>query len=98
MTQSLFPEGPRQSPFKFDLRIDNKTRTDVDLGELGGQTKATAEIRGNSLITYIHNKDTGVLFLTATRTVDLSNPDKMIYTTRHLPSNVALISTFNRKN
>ena len=46
-----------------------KTQTPVELGELGGSTLAEAHFEGNSLVTHIHNKETGEHFLTATRTV-----------------------------
>ena len=36
---------------------DNVTRTDVDLGELGGFYYATCEFKGNSLVTYFRATD-----------------------------------------
>merc|ERR1712142_135016 len=77
-------KGPRAERFDFKLVINNSTRTNVDLGALGGPTKATAEIRGDTLITYIHEIPSNKLFLTASRTVDRRNRNKMTYVTRHL--------------
>merc|ERR1711951_160219 len=63
-------KGPLATRFQFDLVSDFATRTQVDLGELGGKTLAKAKFEGNKLITHIHNKKTGVHFLTATREMD----------------------------
>ena len=68
----LLSEGPLATRFQFDLVSDFATRTQVDLGELGGKTLAKAKFEGNKLITHIHNKKTGVHFLTATREMDAS--------------------------
>ena len=43
--------------YSSEVVPDNVTRTDVDLGELGGLYYATCEIRGNSLITYFRATD-----------------------------------------
>jgi len=92
-------KGPYASEFKFKLVPNNSTRTNVNLGELGGATKATAEYVGsNTLMTYLRDVADGLkLFLTANRTVDPLDTDHMIYTTHHLPSNTKLISHFYRQ-
>ena len=43
-------DGPLKKESNFKLTIDNMTLTDVDLKRLGGLTKATSAIVGNSLI------------------------------------------------
>lgn len=90
-------KGPYATPFNFALTTDNRSFSDVDLGELGGLTDATAEIKGNSLITYLRKKGTGKIFMTATRTINPENPNEMIYVTKHLGSGVALTSIFDRR-
>ena len=66
----LVSEGPYATPFKFHLVTDNRSRSPVDLGsDLGGKMDATAEIRGNTLTTFLKKKGKSQLFMTATRTI-----------------------------
>ena len=79
---------------------DNVTRTNVDLGELGGFYYATCEFKGNSLVTYFRATDEqknviddtiDVIEVIATNTVDPETPDKMIYTLKDVASGEKLI-------
>ena len=79
---------------------DNVTRTDVDLGELGGFYYATCEFKGNSLVTYFRATDEqknviddtiDVIEVIATNTVDPETPKKMIYTLKDVASGERLI-------
>ncbi len=64
---SCFPEGPNAEVFEIHLVADNKTITQVDMGELGGVRPATAEFKDDSLITYLYNDK--VIDILATRTI-----------------------------
>ena len=46
---------------------DGRRASDVDLGQLGGKTVATARFEGDTLTTYLRKK--GKLFMTAKRTI-----------------------------
>lgn len=69
-----FLEGPYATKYNFLLYPDLRTVTDVDLGQLGGKTDATAEIKGNTMITYLRKKGKRNVFMTAKRTI---NPGKV---------------------
>jgi len=87
-------KGPYATQFEFDLVHDYATQTGVDLGELGGQTRAKARFESNKLVTHLFKN--GNHFLTAIREMDLENPNHMIYTTKHIGSGVSLVSQFYR--
>lgn len=89
-------KGPRSEVFAFDLVTDNRTTTNVDLGALGGPRLATAEIKGNTVITYLHKPEDNVIDMIATRTI-LENPDVMIYKTKDLPYGYEMVSVMNRQ-
>ena len=72
---------------------DNQSRTNADLGSLGGPRKARAELKGNSLITYLHKLDNDVVDVTATRTIDPLKPNEMLYVLKDLNSGVELKQT-----
>ena len=72
---------------------DNQSRTNVDLGSLGGPRKARAEIKGNSLVTYLHKLDNDVVDVTATRTIDPQKPNEMLYVLKDISSGVELKQT-----
>merc|ERR1712209_212341 len=74
---------PLGKTFDFILHPDGKTQSKVDLGpDLGGMTDGIAEIKGNSLITYLKKE----------------SPDVMIYETKLFPSEVAMTSTYHRQS
>ena len=79
---------------------DNVTRTDVDLGALGGLYYATCEFKGNSLVTYFRATDEqknviddtiDVIEVIATNNVDPTTPNKMIYTLKDVVSGEKVI-------
>ena len=72
---------------------DNQSRTNADLGSLGGPRKARAELKGNSLITYLHKLDNDVVDVTATRTIDPQKPNEMLYVLKDISSGVELKQT-----
>ena len=47
----IFSEGPKNEDYSFTLVPDNVSRTNADLGALGGPRKAQAKFKGNSLVT-----------------------------------------------
>ena len=50
----FFSEGPLKEVFNYKITPDNSTIEMIDLGEaLGGMREATAEIVGNSLVSYL---------------------------------------------
>ena len=47
-------EGPKKEAFNYKITPDNSTIEMIDLGAaLGGMREATAEIVGNSLVSYL---------------------------------------------
>ena len=72
---------------------DNVSRTNADLGALGGARKAQAEFKGNSLVTYLHKLDDDVVDVTATRTIDPQKPNEMLYVLKDLNSGIELKQT-----
>jgi len=89
--------GPLAKVFEFVLHPDGRTQSVVDLGsDLGGLTDGTAEIKGNSLITYLTKQGEEEIYMHAIRTINKDNPDVMIYETKLFPSEVAMTSVFNR--
>ena len=81
-----FLEGPKYEDYKFKLVPDGSTRTDADLGALGGPRKATSKLEGNSLITKLHKLDDDVVDVTATRTIDPAKPNEMTYILKDIVS------------
>ena len=57
---------------------DGKTRSDVDLGQLGGKTTATARFEGNTLTTYLTKKGKKGLFMTAKRIMNPGNSSEIL--------------------
>ena len=68
-------EGPRKEAFNYKITPDNSTIEMIDLGAaLGGMREATAEIVGNSLVSYLKVPGpTGEIDIIATRSI---NPSK----------------------
>ena len=91
-------EGPKYEDYQFNVVVDNVTRTDIDLGQLGGPRKATAEMKGNQLITYLHKIDDGSIDVIAVRTVNAATPNVMKYELKDLTSGTDLIQTLNKQN
>merc|ERR1712112_369417 len=74
------------------------TQSVVDLGsDLGGVTDAIAEIKGNSLITYLTKKGEDSVYMHAIRTIKEDSPDVMIYETKIFPSEVSMKATYHRQ-
>ena len=61
--------------FSYKLFTDNSTTTNIDLGKLGGDRLTTAEIKENSLISYLYNPITNTTDMLAIRTI---SPGKTI--------------------
>jgi len=91
-------KGPYATKYDFVLFPDGKTRSDVDLGQLGGKTTATARFEGNTLTTYLTKKGKKGLFMTAKRIMNPERPNEMIYEVKHIKSGVALTSYMYRQN
>jgi len=90
--------GPLGKTFDFSLHPDGKTQSKVDLGpDLGGMTDGIAEIKGNSLITYLKKEGQDEMYMHAIRTINKDSPDVMIYETKLFPSEVAMTSTYHRQ-
>ena len=94
--------GPLNEYYSSKVVYDNVTRTDVDLGELGGLYYATCEFKGNSLVTYFRATDDqkaviddtiDVIEVIATNTVDPETPNKMTYSLKDVVSGEKLIQT-----
>ena len=93
----LFSEGPYQEDYSFELIPDNTTRTDIDLGALGGPRKATAEFVGNVLMTYLHKPDTDEIDVVAVREIKPENPNVMIYTLKDLPYGYDMVQHMDKQ-
>jgi len=90
--------GPLAKVFDFTLHPDGSTQSVVDLGsDLGGVTDAIAEIKGNSLITYLTKKGEDSVYMHAIRTIKADSPDVMIYETKIFPSEVSMKATYHRQ-
>ena len=98
ISRYFFAEGPKFEDYQFNVVVDNVTRTDVSLGALGGPRKATAELRGNQLITYLHKLDDDSIDVIAVRTVEAQTPNVMSYVLKDLASGTDLIQTLNKQN
>ena len=79
---------------------NNITRTNVDLGELGGFYYATCEFKGYSLVTYFRATDEqkddiddaiDVIEVIATNTINPDTPDKMTYSLKDVASAEKLV-------
>ena len=92
-----FSEGPYQEDYSFELIPDNTTRTDIDLGALGGPRKATAEFVGNVLMTYLHKPDTDEIDVVAVREIKPENPNVMIYTLKDLPYGYDMVQHMDKQ-
>ena len=97
-----FIGGPLNKYYSSKVVSDNVTRTDVDLGELGGLYYATCEFKGNSLVTYFRATDEqkdviddtiDVIEVIATNTVNPDTPNKMTYSLKDVVSGEKLIQT-----
>ena len=75
-------EGPKKVAFNYKITPDNSTIEMIDLGAaLGGMREATAEIVGNSLVSYLKVPGpTGEVDIISTRSI---NPSKY-FTIQHV--------------
>lgn len=69
----MFAEGPYATKYSFVLYPDGSGISNIDLGQLGGQTTATSKYEGNTLTTYLTKTGEQDVFMTAKRTI---NPSK----------------------
>merc|ERR1712212_1073443 len=91
--------GPFAEVFNFTLHPDGSTQSIVDLGSnLGGVTDAIAEIKGNSLITYLTKKGEDTVYMQAIRTIKEDTPDVMISETTIFPSKVSMTATYQKQS
>ena len=81
-----FSEGPRYENYALELVTDNKTKTDVDLGQLGGPRKAVAEFKGDSLYTYLHKLNDNIVDVIAICKINPDTPNRMTYIIRDVAS------------
>ena len=94
---TFFSEGPKYEDYQFNLVPDSQTRTDIDLGALGGPRKAVAKFQGNDLVTELHKLEDDVVDVIATRSIDPANPNVMTYTLTDVESGYKLIQKLNRQ-
>jgi hypothetical protein len=90
-------KGPNKEVFELHLVADNKTITQVDMGEIGGLRDATSEFTNNSLISYLKKPDEKIIDIIATRTIEPASPELMIYTLHHIPSGKSYVSYMNKQ-
>jgi hypothetical protein len=81
MAALIISEGPKKVAFNYQITPDNSTIQMIDLGPaLGGMREATAEIVGNSLVSYLKVPGpTGEIDIISTRSI---NPSKY-FTIQH---------------
>ena len=101
-------KGPLKEQYKMKIVTDNSTRTDFDLGQIGGHRMATAEYKGdNDLTIYLHkiSKDYSrsghtkdVIDIITTTVINPENHDEMTYTMKDVATGVELIQTFYKQN
>lgn len=91
-------EGPKEEEYSFNLVLDNVSRTDADLGQLGGPRKAVARMEGMSMVTDLHKLDDDKVDVIATRTIDPTKPNEMIYTLKDVESGTELIQHMVRQH
>ena len=70
----------------------------MDLGRIGGLRKATAELKGNSLVTYMHELENDNIDLVAFNTVDPNIPGRMKYVFKDMASGSELVQILVKKN
>ena len=76
---------------------DNVTRTDVDLGKyIGGKRIATAEFKGNTLVTYLHRLNDDTIDVISTQIVNPDQPNTQQYSIMDVQSRVSLIQVLDR--
>merc|ERR1712141_427142 len=90
-------KGPLREVFSYKLFTDNSTTTNIDLGKLGGERWTTAEIKENSLISYLYNPITNTTDMLAIRTISPSNPDIMYFKTKDIPYGYEMVATMKRQ-
>merc|ERR1712172_9280 len=92
-------KGPLKEVFNYKITPDNSTIEMIDLGEaLGGMREATAEIVGNSLVSYLKVPGpSGAIDMIATRSMDPNNPDVAYYKTKDVPYDHEMVATMYRQ-
>ena len=90
--------GPLADPFQFTIKLDNKTRADMDIGkEFGGMTKAIATIDENSVISHVLRPGYSDILFVVKQTIDFNNTNVLKVENTHYRSKVVWKSVFNRK-
>merc|ERR1712008_15473 len=92
-------KGPKKEAFNYNITPNNFTIEMIDLGAgLGGMREATAEIVGNSLVTYLKVPGpTGAIDIIATRSMNPDNPGVMYYKARDVPYDYEMVATMKRQ-
>merc|ERR1712126_296567 len=91
MTGTKGPDSDERVP-------DNTTLTDIDLGsKIGGKRKATAEIVGDSLISYLHKLEDNQIDVILNQTVTQQEPSVMTYSIKDVPSGTAMIQHLDKQ-
>ena len=90
--------GPLQEYYQQKIVPDSTTRTDVDLGRIGGPRMATADFKGNSLIVYLHKISDNTIDVITTITINPEKPDQMTYIVKDVASGIELIQTLYKQN
>lgn len=85
--------------YEFTLTPDNTTRSNVDLGTLGGPRLATAEFinDGHTLMTHLHKPNTDEIDVLAIRTIDPFAPNVMHYKLKDIASGTELIQWMDKQ-
>merc|ERR1712154_204840 len=93
-------KGPLKEVFNYKLTPDNRTIEMIDLGSaLGGMRETTAEIIGNSLVSYCKVPGpSGEIDMIATRSIDPRNPNVMYFKTKDVPYDKEMVATMKRQN
>ena len=89
--------GPFAEPYQFSAYMDNRTLAEIDIGAFGGKSQATVGIIDNSIVSYIRKPKSRDMFFTVTDRIDPHDIDILHLEYKHLDSNVAWRSVFNRK-
>ena len=90
--------GPMAVPYQFSVKLDNQTFAEIDIGEFGGLTNATAEIQDNSVIAYFMKPGTSDLYFTITDNINRNTVNTLNVEYKHANSNVSMSSVFKRQN
>ena len=94
----IIAEGPSNEAYGFTLVPDEVTRTEADLGALGGRRLATASVNGNVMTTKLHKPSNDKVDVVAIRTIRSNNPNVMEYKLIDTESGTELVQHMNRQS